>query len=211
MNEMKKLLCDQFMHMETLLRRHHMQSFAKAGYAMNPLKGQGRVLSLLKMQPEISQKELGFLLDMSKQALAELLGKLEKSGYITRTQSDKDKRSYIIKLTDSGRNAVPDTTTDTDGEYLMEEGWDCLSDDEQKVLSGYLARIITAYEDLIGHEADDYGEYYRARFFGQFGYDEQDQPHLDPKNFNRRSGNSIFPYFRGHNLRGYTRKDHGKK
>jgi len=200
MNEMKKLLCDQFMHIETLLRRHHMQSFPKAGFAMNPLKGQGRVLSLLKMQPEISQKELGYLLDMSKQALAELLAKLEKNAYITRTQSEKDKRAYIVKLTDSGRDAVPEATTDTDEEYLLEEGWDCLSDEEQKTLSGYLGRIITKYEDLIDHEADDYGEFYRARFFGQFGYDDEDMPDMDPSNFNRRSKNSLFPYFRGHPL-----------
>lgn len=32
--------------------------------------GQGRVLAILKLKPEISQRDLSYLLDMSKQSLA---------------------------------------------------------------------------------------------------------------------------------------------
>ena len=52
-------------------------------YAFRPYgdsrRGQGRVLAILKMQPEISQKELLYLLDMRPQSLGELLSKLEKT------------------------------------------------------------------------------------------------------------------------------------
>jgi DNA-binding MarR family transcriptional regulator len=82
----------RFARLEMLMRRSHMHKFRSHGPFGNPHGGQGRVMAILKMQPEIGQKELGYLLDMSKQSLAELLGKLEKSGYITRTQSEQDHR-----------------------------------------------------------------------------------------------------------------------
>ena len=93
------------------------------------------MLAILKMKPEISQKELGFLLNMSKQALAELLAKLEKSGYITREPSEEDKRVMTIKLTESGMNAAGDV-----GEGAPETAkiFDCLSDEELTAFSGIL-------------------------------------------------------------------------
>jgi DNA-binding MarR family transcriptional regulator len=137
---------------------------------MNPYKGQGRILSLLKMQPEIGQKEIGYLLDISKQALSDSLSKLEKSGYITRIQSEKDKRSYIIKLTDSGFKAAPDSSSEkTEEEYQSGMGFECLRDDEQRTLSDYLGRIIAAMEEMLGDNDDDYAEFIRERFLMAHG------------------------------------------
>ena len=56
------------------------------------------MLAILKMKPEISRKELTCLLNMSKQSVAELISKMEKSGYVTREPSEKDKRVMTIKL-----------------------------------------------------------------------------------------------------------------
>lgn len=60
---------------------------------------------MLKLKLEITQKELTYLLDMSKQALGELLSKLEKAGYITRKPSEEDRRMIIITLTEKGKAA----------------------------------------------------------------------------------------------------------
>ncbi len=82
MSNKRKQLATQFMqlmHLYGHLYRHQMQQTYR-NKDINPYKGQGRVLALLKMQPEIMQKELGYLLDISTQALAELLNKLEKKG-----------------------------------------------------------------------------------------------------------------------------------
>ncbi|MDR0508267.1 MAG: MarR family transcriptional regulator [Candidatus Methanoplasma sp.] len=134
-------------------------------------RGQGRVLSLLKLQPEIGQKELGYLLDMSKQALAGLLGKLEKNGYITRTESEKDRRSYIIKLTEKGRNVLEDRETEDDDLF------ECLNEEEQRNLSNYIDRIIAVLEEKVGvDDKDDYAEFFRERFFAEHGLDERSMP-----------------------------------
>jgi DNA-binding MarR family transcriptional regulator len=202
MDETKKLLCEQFMRLETLIQRYQSQVFAQAGLAMNPHKGQGRVLSLLKMQPEIGQKELGYLLDMSKQALTGVLVKLEKSGYITRTQSEKDKRSYIIKLTEAGREAAPDSGGDKGSEYRVGAAFDCLNDDEQSALSGYLARVIAAFYELLGDEEDDYAEFVRERFFARHGFGEHGMPNFG-REFDTRSGRGEFPGVTPPNFKGF--------
>ena len=154
MSDIKTTIAEQLQQLQMLMHRASFQSFM-GDRMQNPYRGQGRVLAILKMKPEISQKELGFLLNMSKQALAELLAKLEKSGYITREPSEEDKRVMTIKLTESGLNAAGDV-----GEGAPETAkiFDCLNDEELAAFSGYLARIIERYEDLFP------GEDFKERF-----------------------------------------------
>ena len=172
MEEMKNQLTEQFMRLDSLILRDMRRSRGKKSPFMHPRSGQGRILSLLKLQPEIEQKELGYLLNMSRQALAELLGKLEKSEYITRTPSEKDRRSYIIILTDKGREALPSESAKMDDGDVIEAIFDCLSDEEKGSLSGYLNRIIAALEEKFKDDANDYAEFVRERFFSRHGVDE---------------------------------------
>jgi DNA-binding MarR family transcriptional regulator len=173
MNETKTLLTKQFLHAETLMRRYHIQKWSGAEAFRNPHRGQGRVLSILKLQPEMEQKEIGYLLDLSKQALAELLSKLEKAAYITRSQSEKDRRSYIIRLTDAGREAAAKVASEIADDNGAGAGFDCLSEEEQRNLSGYLTRVITALEEKLGVSdgENDYAEFFRERFFAKHGFD----------------------------------------
>jgi DNA-binding MarR family transcriptional regulator len=143
-----------------------MQTHVKEG--LTPYSGQGRVLAILKMQPEIIQKELGYLLDISKQALSELLDKLEKNGYITRTQSEKDRRSFVIKLTDTGHQAIPKENNPTDNNYL-EEIFDNLNPEEQTNLTKYIEKIITTLEKKVNTDEDTFAEFFRERFFAKHG------------------------------------------
>jgi DNA-binding MarR family transcriptional regulator len=167
MNEKRKQLATQITHLDELLLRYQMQTRITEGFT--PYSGQGRVLAILKMQPEIVQKELGYLLDISKQALAELLNKLEKSGHITRTQSEKDRRSFVIKLTDTGRNAIPKENNQTDNP--IEEIFDCLTQEEQTNLINYMEQIITNLEKKVHTDEDAFVEFFRTRFFEKHGYE----------------------------------------
>jgi DNA-binding MarR family transcriptional regulator len=175
MSEGMKDLVEQFVRLEMLMRRSHLHKFREHGPFGNPHRGQGRVMAILKMQPEIGQKELGYLLDMSKQSLAELLGKLEKSGHITRTQSEQDHRAYIVKLTDKGRESLAGTAEnekDDDGCGIGSE-FDCLNDEEQKTFGGYLERIIEELErQLPDSDADDFAfaAQMREQFFANQGF-----------------------------------------
>ncbi|MCL2134934.1 MAG: MarR family transcriptional regulator [Candidatus Bathyarchaeota archaeon] len=164
MYEKRKQLAIQFLHINELMFRYKIQTHANEG--INPHIGQGRVLAILKIQPEIVQKELGYLLDISKQALTELLNKLEKNGYITRTQSEKDRRTFIIKLTDAGHEAIPEKNNETNDTYIT-EFFDCLNDEEQTNLINYMEKIIDEIQKKIGNNMDDYVEFFRERFFAK--------------------------------------------
>ena len=119
------------------------------------------MLSILKLKPEISQKELTYLLDMSKQALAELLAKLEKNGYVTREASEADRRSVIIRLTEAGA-AVAGEMEETPPD--MEKLFECLSEEEQNALADYLQRLIDRLDEQSGGDDEDWRRHMKERF-----------------------------------------------
>lgn len=151
------LLVEQFMQIQWLLIRHHHHNHMAFGLTGNPYRGQGRVLKLLKMQPEITQKELSDLMDMRPQSLGDLLRKLEQKGYITRIQAENDKRAMIIRLTEKGAKAE----IQDDKQLGFETLFDCLAEEEQIRLSEYLKRII---DDWRGDDEHEFG-------FGYPGFD----------------------------------------
>lgn len=145
MTEKKFDLIMQLTRVEWLLHKYHQQNHMNFGPMGDPRKGQGRILSILKMKPEISQKELSYLLEMRPQSLGELLSKLEKKGYITRTPSETDHRVMEIKLTKEGEEA----TEISDQEFSFDKIFECLNEEEQQNLSNYLDRIICTLESQI--------------------------------------------------------------
>ncbi len=166
MSDENKDLMEQFMKLEGLLHRYLMFNLRNHGPFGNPHRGQGRVLSILKMKPELSQKELGYLLDMRNQSLGELLNKLEKSGYITRTPSEEDRRTTNIRLTPEGEEAA----SAADEAKHEDDIFSSLNEEEQAQLSSYLDKIIAKLEALFtGAEQDmqDFGEHMRG-WFGQY-------------------------------------------
>lgn len=136
-------LLRQLFQLEWLLRRSHMQNHRDRGPMASPYRGQGRILALLKLKPEISQKELANILDIRSQSLGELLGKLERSGFITRTPSEADRRVMDIYLTEAGKTAA---TEQADEPREMESFFDCLNEQEQTNFSDYLERLIKSLE-----------------------------------------------------------------
>jgi len=144
-NEKKFDLIEQFTKVEWLFHRYHQQNHTQHGPMGDPRRGQGRVLAILKLQPEISQKDLSYLLDMRPQSLGELLTKLEKNGYITRTSSEADRRVMNIKLTKEGTEA-------TEQEFSFDKMFGCLNEEEQQNMSNYLNRIIETLEAQLGDE-----------------------------------------------------------
>lgn len=139
MNNREQELLELMIQTEMIVRREMMGRFHNTRTSMNPHRGQGRIMALLNMQPEISQKELSYLLDMSKQGLAELLSKLEAAGYIIRTQSPEDGRVMMIKLTESGKRAAEEMEQK---ESNADSIFACLNEEEQNTLGKYLKKVI---------------------------------------------------------------------
>ena len=143
--EMNDLL-EKLHRVESLMHRYQAFSMRAYGPQGTPHRGQGRVLALLKLQPEISQKDLAYLLGMRQQSVSELLAKLGQKGYITRTPSPDDRRTTIVKLTEEGKAAAEQTGQSGPG---MEKIFASLSDEEQANLSDYLDRLAEALETAL--------------------------------------------------------------
>jgi len=151
MNENNNTLMEQFNKVGMLLLRYQHHVGTDQGPFANPHRGQGRILAILKMQPEISQKDLSYLLDMRNQSLSELLTKLEKAGFITRTQSEIDRRVMNIKLTEEGKAAADQAEQQKED---TDQIFEVLSEDERKNLSDYLSRFIAELEKQTRGEPD---------------------------------------------------------
>ena len=64
--------------------------------------GQGKILSILRREDGIGQKELAERLQIRAASLSELLDKMQKSGWIQRRVNEKDRRKINIVLTEDG-------------------------------------------------------------------------------------------------------------
>ncbi len=123
--EIADQIIEQLRQLQVLM---HRITFHSAG--TTPYRGRGRILSLLRENPTTSQKELANQLDISKQALAELLLKMERAGLITREAAEWDRRVQKITLTEEGKraadavssehSALPELLTDLTPEELPE-------------------------------------------------------------------------------------------
>lgn len=139
MNDIYSDIYEKLATLQWLMKRHQMFHQAEFGPFADTTRGQGRILAMLKIQPEIATKELAYLLGIRQQSLNELLNKLEKNGYVERKPSEKDKRVMIVHLTEKGKQ-VQQPETD------YEKIFDCLLPNELEQLAQYLDRIIATFQ-----------------------------------------------------------------
>lgn len=151
MNDKKLDLYEQYVKLVWLERKYQLQKLKECGPIANPHQGQGRIMALLKVKPEMSQKELSTILDIRPQSLGETLGKLERNGYITRTPSETDRRVMQVKLTDEGKKIVNQNDELSDNDKLF----GCLSNEEKDNLSSYFNKIIDNLEKQFGEDKSD--------------------------------------------------------
>lgn len=141
-------LSEKLFHLQWLLGRKQLRNHMEYGPYADPSRGQGRVLTLLKMQPEISTRELSYLLGIRQQSLNELVNKLEKKEYVMREHSASDRRVMLVKLTEKGKAQQQQETDYSDI-------FSCLSEEEQTAMADYLDRITTALETQLGIRDDE--------------------------------------------------------
>ncbi len=145
MDDIYTAVYEKLSTLQWLMKRRQMFSQAHSGPFADPTRGQGRILAMLKIQPEIKTRDLAYLLGIRQQSLNELLNKLEKSGYVERKPFEKDKRVMVVHLTEKGKTIQQ---PETDYREIL----DCLSPEELRQLGEYLDRIIAAFGI---QEADD--------------------------------------------------------
>ena len=200
MDEMYKDIYKKLMTLQWLLRRYQMMNCKEHNIYENRNEGQGRVLALLKIQPEIATKDMAYLLGIKQQSLNELLKKLEKSGYVKRKPSKEDKRVMIVCLTEEGKKVKQ-----KEEEY--KEIFDCLTNEELEQFSSYIDRILSSLEEMVGNPLDQEAYEWMERIQLHMGR-EQFEKVVEEYGFGgmpfiRRSG---FEHF-SHDFRGTAPED----
>ena len=64
------------------------------------------VLAVLDRLPKISQRELGEELDLERSTINDLVGRLEKSGLIRRSDDEVDRRRKVLEITSAGHGVL---------------------------------------------------------------------------------------------------------
>lgn len=143
------------MNEERLLKKFLKLQFLYNGSQFNSLKykggefqgrlyrGQSKVLSILKDNPGITQKELLENLNVTPQSLSEYLTKLEKKALISKTQSNKDRRVMIVKLTEAGKKAAKDMKSFKKSSVNLFKN---LTEEEKNTLNNIFDKIIDEFK-----------------------------------------------------------------
>ncbi len=137
--------------MGRLIHRYYDAQAHNYGDLGDPLRGQGRVLALLKAKPETTQRELSYLLDMRQQSLSELLAKLEEKGFVTREKSQEDGRVTVVRLTDEGVTAAPSP----EQMQARADALDCLTDEEREQLEALTNKVLVSLEGKLSEMGID--------------------------------------------------------
>ena len=148
MDDIYTTIYEKLSTLQWLMKRRQMSSQAQFGPFADPARGQGRILAMLKIQPEITTKDLAYLLGIRQQSLNELLNKLEKSGHVERKPSGTDRRVMVVHLTEKGKRVEQP-------EPDYKETLSCLSPEELQQFGEYLDRIIAAFRMQKENETEE--------------------------------------------------------
>ena len=107
---------------------------------------QKRILVELSQSGAITQSELTERLGIQPGSASEVLGKLEAAGLITRAQSEADKRTTDVRLTEAGEAAAKEAYAQRMARNAQMFAF--LSEQEKTALLALLERVNEAWDTL---------------------------------------------------------------
>ena len=126
---------------------HHMSRFG-----MESRGGQGRILRLLANEGDMTQRLLTEKLGIQPGSVSEVIGKLERAGYVTRSENAEDRRTADIHLTQAGRERAEAR------EQEKPELFSALSEEEKSQLLTLLERLRGDWRDRFPRERHGHHE-----------------------------------------------------
>ncbi len=144
-------LQDKIGRMSGLLRRYKKAQAAVDERNGEQLRINERLITMLKVKPKTTKKELGFLLDMSSRSLTELLKEFEAKDIVVIRTSEDDGYETIVELTEKG------STVDGHlGEPVEEiDYFDCLDEDEKAQLADLAVKVAKSLEAKLVEMGED--------------------------------------------------------
>jgi MarR family 2-MHQ and catechol resistance regulon transcriptional repressor len=110
--------------------------------------GQFAVLEALNSKGDLTVGQVKDLVLSTDGTIPVITGNLEKLGYITRTQDAKDKRRFILSLTDQGREII--TQVYPENNKMLAEMLSVLNKEEKK----QIIKMIAKYRKHMKEKAD---------------------------------------------------------
>lgn len=120
-----------------LLGQRLEEVFAQNGFSVTA--EQWSIISMLSKREHPTQKEIGAYLIMDKVSVNRTLDQLEKSGWVTRTVSEKDRRSKIVTLTHEGKKLYQVLVKDAG--LVLQDALQNLSEKESQHLLSLLDKV----------------------------------------------------------------------
>lgn len=133
---------------------------------------QRRILSVLSEKP-MEQRELLDTLDVRSSSLSEVLAKLEQNGLILRERDPRDKRGFVVSLTDAGKAEV--SGYERDARLNADAVFSAFSDEERAKLRTLLVKLNTGLDEAAA--GDKPGKYRRREPERYRGLDDYDRLH----------------------------------
>lgn len=107
-------------------------------------RGQGALLNALIENDGATQRELVKIMGMSRSDLKDIVKKAVRSGYVTIEDVDA-KRTYAVKLTDTGREVAEKRVVAND--RAADDIISCLSEEEIAQLNAIVEKLILSMKD----------------------------------------------------------------
>ena len=141
-------LFDKYMLIRQMVEAVRNKNTSKLGPLGDTTRGRGRVLALLKQKDGVSTKEMATVMGIRVSSLNEVLGTMEKDGYVERSASPDDRRVMLVWLTDKGKAVeLPD-------QKMPEIIFGKLNQGAQNQLCMYFEQMISSLQNELGEEGD---------------------------------------------------------
>lgn len=105
--------------------------------------GQGRILHILEKSGDMSQKELTERIGIQPGSASEVLGKLERAGYIVREPGEEDKRTFTVRLTQAGSARASELKDERAAR--LKEAFSTLSGEEKEQMIALAEKLYGAW------------------------------------------------------------------
>ena len=106
---------------------------------------QGKILSILIMEGEMTQKELQERLGIQAGSISEIVLKLQAKGFINRTRDEEDKRKFKLTITEAGKEHFDEKRK----KHMEQEKdlFDALTSEEKLQLQALLLKVYKSWEE----------------------------------------------------------------
>jgi len=115
------------------------QAFAETVGRFDITPGQFGVLEIINSNPGFNQSELGAAMGVDRSTVVAVIDRLEGRGLVVRAPSRRDRRSYALRLSDTGKDLLAKLQP-----LVLEHdrlAGQNLDDSEVKKLIGYLQKL----------------------------------------------------------------------